>query len=170
MTKLSTDAALAKWTVDPGFGWDYFDLQRSTDGLQFISIGTEAATDNNAIAENYSYTDISPAQGINYYRLAMVNAVGVIAYSRIGILRFGEPSCPVILYPIPTRDILHISAPGISEARDIDLISVTGQVLQSRSISRLDGSNLSVSRLPAGSYFVRIRGRGQSYVLPFLKQ
>lgn len=170
VTKLSPDAALAKWTVDPGSGWGYFTLQRSTDGLQFTSIGTEAATGNNSIHEDYSYTDHSPLRGINYYRLAMVNAVGNIFYSPIGILTFGEPSCPVTLYPIPTKDILHISAPGIPEARTIDLVSVSGQVLQSYPVSRLDGSTLSVSRLPFGSYFIRIRGNGQSYVLPFLKQ
>ena len=170
VTKLSADAALAKWTVDPGSDWSYFTLQRSTDGLQFASIGTVAANNNNSVAGNYSYTDHSPSRGINYYRLAMVNAAGVISYSPIGILTFGEPSSPVTLYPIPTKDILHISAPGISEARHIDLVAATGQVLESYSISTLDGSNLSVSRLPAGSYFVLIRGGGQSYALPFLKQ
>jgi hypothetical protein len=170
VTKLSADAALAKWSVDPGSGQRYFDLQRSTDGLKFTSIGTEAATDNNSIAESYSYTDHSPSRGINYYRLAMVDAAGVISYSPVGILTFSESSCPVTLYPIPAKDILHISAPGISEARNIDLVSVSGQVLETYSISKLDGANLSVSRLPVGSYFVRIRGGGQSYVLSFLKQ
>jgi hypothetical protein len=100
----------------------------------------------------------------------MVNVAGVITYSPIGILTFGGPSSQVTLYPIPTKDILHISAPCINEARNIDLVAVTGQVLESYSISTLDGSNLSVSRLPAGSYFVLIRGGGQSYALPFLKQ
>ncbi|GGB23204.1 T9SS type A sorting domain-containing protein [Puia dinghuensis] len=180
VTKLSPDAALAKWTVGPGFDRGYFTLQRSTDGLQFTSIGTvdaaaaaktagEAAADN-AAAGNYSYTDNSPSPGINYYRLAMVNAAGVLSYSPTGILTFGEPSHMVTLYPIPTKDILHISAPGISGARNIDLVSVIGQVLESYSVSTLDGTNLSVSRLPAGSYFVRIRGGGQSFVLPFLKR
>jgi len=170
VTKLSPDAALAKWTVDAGSGRGYFHLQHSTDGGQFTSIGTVAATDSDTIAGNYSYTDNSPSQGVNYYRLAMIDAVGSISYSPIRILTFGEPSPPVTLYPIPTKDILHISAPGLEEARNIDLVSVTGQVLDSHSISRLDGFELSVGRLPAGSYFVRIRGGGMSYVLPFLKQ
>jgi len=170
VTKASADAALAKWIIDPGFGRGYFALQHSPDGLQFTPIGTVAATDNNVFAGNYSYTDNAPFQGINYYRLAMVNAAGVISYSPVSILTFSEPSCPVTLYPIPTKDILHINAPGISEARNIELVSVTGQVLESCPVAKLDGSNLSVSRLPAGSYFVRIRGGGQSYVLPFLKQ
>jgi hypothetical protein len=170
VTRLSADAALAKWTAKAGSDWDYFALQRSSDGTQFTSIGTVAATDNNSVAGNYSYTDNSPLPGINYYRLSMVDAAGVISYSPIGILTFNEPSCPVILYPIPTKDILYISAPGIPEAGNIDLVSVSGQVLGSYSVSRLDGANLSVGRLPVGSYFVRIRGGGQSYVLPFLKQ
>jgi len=170
VTKLSPDAALAKWTAGPGSDRRRFILQRSTDGRQFTSLGTVAAADNNVSAENYSYTDNAPIQGINYYRLAMVNAEGVISYSPIGTLTFSEPSSPVTLYPIPAKDILHISASGISEPRYIDIVSVTGQILKSYSISRLDGSTLSVSKLPAGSYFVHIRGGGQSLVLPFLKQ
>ena len=34
-------------------------------------------------------------------------------YSRVGILTFGEPSSPVSLYPIPTKDVLHISASAV---------------------------------------------------------
>ncbi len=170
VTKLSPGAALAKWTVGRGFGRGHFDLQHSADGLQFTSIGTVAAADNNSSADNYSYTDNAPFQGINYYRLAMVDAVGNISYSPVDMLTFGETTHPVSLYPIPAKDILHISAPGTSEARNIDLVSVIGQVLESYSVSKLDGANLPVSRLPAGSYFVRIRGGGQSVVLPFLKQ
>jgi len=170
VTKLSSDAALAKWIVAPGFGRGYFALQHSNDGLHFTSIDTVAANDYNALAENYSYTDKSPSFGINYYRLELVNAAGAISYSPVSILIFNAPSAVVTLYPIPTKDVLHISAPGISGARNIDLISVTGQVLESYSVARLDGTTLSVSWLPAGSYFARIRGGRQSYVLPFLKQ
>jgi len=159
VTKLSPNAALAKWSAGPG----HFALQRSANGKEFTSIAT---TGNN----NYSYTDNSPCQGINYYRLAIVNAAGDSSYSPIDILTFGDPSYPVTLYPVPTKDVLHISAPGIHEARNIDLLSVAGQVLESYPISSLDGSTLSVGKLPAGHYFVRIRGGGQSSALPFLKQ
>jgi hypothetical protein len=66
--------------------------------------------------------------------------------------------------------MLHISAPGASEPRNIDLVSASGTVLESYSVSKPDGATLSVSRLSAGLYFVRIRGGGQSFVLPFLKE
>jgi len=170
VTKLSSDAALVKWAASPEFGRGYFILQHSTDGLQFNSIGTVAASNNNSSVDNYSYTDNAPSQGINYYRLEMVNAVGVTSYSSTGILTFGETSRQVTLYPIPTKDILHISAPGVSEARNIDLLSVSGQVLESYPVAKLDGAGLLVSGLPAGAYFVRIRSGAQSFVLPFLKE
>ena len=170
VTKLSPAAALAKWTVGPEYGRGHFVLQHSADGLQFTSTGVVAASGNNSSANSYSYTDNAPFQGINYYRLAMVNAAGDISYSPVDIVTFSETARPVTLYPIPTKDILHVSAPGNSKAGNIDLVSATGQVLESYSISKLDGANLSVSRLPAGSYFVRIHSGGQSLVLPFLKQ
>jgi hypothetical protein len=99
----------------------------------------------------------------------MVDPMGLISYSPIGTLTFGGAASPVTLYPIPAKDILHISAPGISEPRNVELYSVTGQLLESREISTLDGSTLAVSTLPPGSYYVRIWGGGQSLVLSFLK-
>jgi len=169
VTRLSPDAALAKWTVDPGSGWSYFALQHSTDGQNFTSIGSVPAASTNNTA-NYSYTDKSPSQGLNYYRLAMIDAIGATTYSPIDILTFGESAGPVTLYPVPAKDILHISAPGITGARTIDLISATGRLLESHTTAALDGANISVSRLPTGAYFVRIRSGGQPLVIPFLKE
>lgn len=170
VTKLSSGSALAKWAVDPGFGQGYFVVQHSADGRQFSSMGTVTNPDNKSLTDNYSFVDKAPFQGINYYRLAMVNAMGDISYSPVDVLTFSGAPHPVTLYPIPTKDILHISAPGISEGRNIDLVAVSGQVLKSYPVSRLDGAALSVSSLPAGSYFVRIMGGGQPLVLPFLKE
>jgi hypothetical protein len=169
VTKQSPNAALARWTASPEFSRGQFDLQRSANGLQYTSIATITAAEN-ASAEIYSFTDNAPVKGINYYRLKMVDATGNISYSPIDILTFNETSREITLHPIPAKDVLYISAPGIPEPRNIELVSVTGQVLDSYSIPRLDGTNLSVSRLPAGSYFVHIWGGGQSIVLPFLKQ
>ncbi|HEV2483114.1 MAG TPA: hypothetical protein VGS79_25790 [Puia sp.] len=168
VTKPGADAALASWTVAPGSGGGSFVLQHSTDGRQFASI--DSVVIGGASAENFSYTDHSPSPGVNYYRLMMVGAAGVIAYSPTDILTFGDPLGSVTLYPIPAKDVLHISAPGIPEDRVIDLVSVSGQVLESYSVPTLDGACLSVSRLPAGSYFLRICGGGRSFVLPFLKE
>lgn len=170
VTKLGSDAALANWTVSAGPGGGHFILGRSTDGRQFTSIDSVAATRSDAIGETYSYTDHCPVPGVNYYRLRMVNAAGVSSYSPTGILTFGRVMPAVTLYPSPTRDILHISAPGIAGARIIDLIARSGEVVESYPVAVPDGASLTVSRLPAGSYFVRIRGGGQSIVLPFLKE
>jgi hypothetical protein len=165
VTRLSPDAALAKWTAGPEFSQGSFTLQHSADGKRFTPIVAMAPTETNT----YSYADKSPFPGINYYRLAMVNTTGDSSYSPVDILTFGDPSRPVTLYPIPTKDILHISAPGINGAQTIDLLSATGQVINSYSVDRLDGSTLSVSRLPAGHYWVRIRNGRQSRVLSFPK-
>ena len=66
------------------------------------------------------------------------------------------------LYPIPTRDKLHIE--GLEAATEVEVYSAQGQLVKRTTLSG-DGE-LYVAELPAGLYFVRV-GR---YSLKFVKQ
>jgi hypothetical protein len=171
VTKSSTNAALAKWTMGPNFGQGHFAVQRSADGVQYNTIGTVGATGNDAVAESYSYTDQSPLAGVNYYRLMMTDGQGNTSYSPIATLAFNSTSRVVTLYPNPARGSLHISAPGINGGGSIGIISATGQLVATYPVATLDGANLPIGNLPAGSWFAQIKtATGQSFVQPFVKR
>jgi hypothetical protein len=166
----STASALAKWTVGADLGEDHFSLQRSADGSQFAPIATMAAAGNGFSSQTYSYIDNSPLNGINYYRLLMTDASGVSSYSPVVTLVFDSSPRQVTLYPIPAKDILHISAPGVSGGGSVNVISNSGQVLASYRFSQLDGATLPVSSLTAGSYIAYIRSGQRSFPITFIMQ
>jgi hypothetical protein len=170
VTKQSADAAIAKWTMGPSFGQGTFAVQRSADGAQFNTIGTVAATGNDALGQSYSYIDHSPLTGVNYYRLMMTDNFGNASYSPIDILDFNPTTGSIALYPVPASDMLHISAPGISGGGNILLFSTSGQLLASYQLSLVDGASVSIGTLPPGAYFAQIKMAGQSRVLSFVKR
>ncbi len=170
VTRKSADAAIAKWTMGPGFGQGSFAVQRSADGVQFSTIGVVPATGNDALGQSYSYTDNAPLAGVNYYRLMMTDNPGNVSYSPIDVLDFNLTPGSIVLYPVPASDALHISAPGISGGGNILLYSTSGQLLESYQLSLVDGASVSISRLAPGTYLAQIKLGGQSTVLSFVKR
>jgi hypothetical protein len=170
VSKLSADAALAKWTVGGDFGSGTFSVGRSADGTQFSTIGTVEADANAVGSGTYSFVDNSPLQGMSYYRLEMTNNTGEVSYSAVVPVEFGSTSRSITLYPVPATDMLHISAPGVSGGGTAELFSVAGQLLANYQLSTLDGASLPVSGLVPGAYFVRIRAGVQAIALSFVKR
>ena len=170
-TKASASTALLKWTMGPNFGQGTFAIQRSSDGQQYNTIGTVNATGSDAVAQSYSFVDPSPLAGANYYRLLITGGQGDIHYSPITSVSFNTASRAITLYPNPTKGNLHISAPGISGGGNVVIVSAIGQTLASYPVASLDGANLPIGNLPAGSYFAQIKSADkQTVVLGFVKR
>ena len=61
----------------------YFEVTRSTDGVNFNKIGQVAGNGTSNATNNYSYTDSKPVNGTNYYRLTQVDNDGKSAQSKV---------------------------------------------------------------------------------------
>ena len=67
---------------------DFFQVQRSADAKNLQDLGVvNAQGESNELAK-YNYTDNTPLNGRNLYRLEMVDKDGSFAYSRINELAF----------------------------------------------------------------------------------
>lgn len=62
---------------------DYFAVERSNDGRQFIQIGTVKATGNSVNALKYAYNDNTPLNGTAWYRLRTVDNDLKAEYSNV---------------------------------------------------------------------------------------
>ncbi len=64
------------WITVKETGNRYFIVQRSTDSINFINLGTVASTAKSGGGASYRYTDNSPEVGNDYYRLESVDSTG----------------------------------------------------------------------------------------------
>lgn len=76
--KPSRDANTVKltWTTTSENNSDYFEVLKSTDGKTFSAIGIVKAAGNSSKVLTYSFKDVSPSAGTNYYKLNMVDLDG----------------------------------------------------------------------------------------------
>jgi hypothetical protein len=79
----NSNAVNLKWDVTNEVNTMYYEVERSTDGITFNPISEINATGTNDGLTSYQATDVSPANGINYYRLKVVDNNGAVEYSEI---------------------------------------------------------------------------------------
>ncbi|SOD12535.1 sialate O-acetylesterase [Pedobacter xixiisoli] len=64
-----TQGVKLKWETTSDQNGDSFEVMRSTDGVEFKSIGNVKAVGNATDKHHYTFTDFNPAEGVNYYQL-----------------------------------------------------------------------------------------------------
>ena len=138
------------WTTTSEVNADQFQIQRSTDAKIWNTIGEKKAEGFKASRRDYAFTDASPASGINYYRLKMIDLDQTFSYSRMQSIKIDVPFA--VLYPNPVSDHVFINIPG--PVQKIELINVNGQIVTEYASNPVTGIN--VKSLAPGLYVIRI--------------
>lgn len=151
----------------------HFDVERSTDGTHFSYLGRVNAAGNSADKKTYSFTDASPANGINFYRLKMTDLDGSNSYSRIIAVRNSNANMDLQLFPNPANDVLQIQIPSNrKEAATLMITDATGKTVLKKSIQLNEGQNsisLPVTQLSKGLYYLAIDNATEKQTHSFIK-
>ena len=136
----------------------YYEIERAQDGVSFTKIGSMP---KHIIASDtsYAFSDISPRNGINFYRLKVIKTNGGFTYSDIIAVRFNNPPVTIVsIYPNPVTDWLSIVCNAIETTPvNCAIYNSVGRLVKSLSVAFTPGVNTitaDVAALPAGTYFV----------------
>ncbi len=139
------------WTVTDEVSFRQYEVERSSDGRRFSTIGTVAAASLSA----YAFTDERiPANGTLYYRLKMVDADGRSRYSKTVAIKLQAPKGSLQCYPNPAQHELNILSTTLNTGQvKVTVTDLAGRVLISRMAPVFQGRlSLDVRSLPAGRY------------------
>jgi hypothetical protein len=143
------NSVLVSWTTDQEVNSSYFAVQRSSNGSDYTTIGTVAAKGNSSTASSYSFTDKSPFNGIDYYRLQMVNLDGSYAFSWPSVVR-SELVQNISVFPNPAKNYIYVTLGGSVATNAVRLIDLNGKVLQEQ---RLNATSLNTTiSMPVSGY------------------
>ena len=147
---------------------DKFELERSSDASNFELIGLIGAKGE---ASKYTYWDEAPLNGINYYRLKMVDANGSTSYSKtVSASTRVSGQFSVDAYPNPVKDNLTVVAHG-TDAQDgtVTISDLSGKVVRT---VKADGgyASLDMKNLAAGFYIVKYSDKEHTQTLKVTKQ
>ncbi|MCS3799085.1 T9SS type A sorting domain-containing protein [Niastella sp. OAS944] len=147
-----------------------FTIERSADGKKYENIGSVAAASNNLV-NNYTYKDAQPVTGTAFYRLKMIDKDGRFTNSRmVSVTRNGRAQ-PLQVSPSPAKELLNVQATG-TETVQLQITDATGRIWQQQHIN-LNGktsASINIQALPAGVYYLLVKGKQIQQVQQFVKQ
>lgn len=164
-------AHLVKWVTSSEINFNRFEVQRSHNGRDFVSIGTSLPMGSASNGASYSFTVAQPFTGNNFYRLKMVDDDGTIAYSNIVLLK-NSAGLQVSVYPNPTAELLYVKIPVYVNSQPIvaNVLDASGKIVAQPILVPGSNNAIQVSKLPAGVYTLRCYIQQQLFVVRFVKQ
>jgi len=136
-----------KSVVDPDLS---YEVQRSSNGIDFLPLGTLSTPFNSK--GDFLYTDATPLNGTNYYRIRTVTFGERKIFSIVRKVELGKDRVDVILTPNPvvTRQ-LNIQLKNFASGEySIELFNSAGVKVFTQSFSQTAGDNSQVINLPVG--------------------
>ena len=144
------EVVFLNWATTRESNSDRFEIERSTDAKIWNTIARKVSSSESTVLANYDFTDTSPFEGINYYRLRMVDKDETFAYSRIQQVSFGART-NLSVYPNPATTSLTLSG-KINGA--VKIYNLSGQqVLQTE--VKTEKTHIFLNKLPAGIYVIK---------------
>jgi PKD repeat protein len=167
---------IVNWATAIEKNSDYFEIEKSFDGINFLPIGKIAATVNSNIVKNYNFIDDRPSEGLNYYRLkafdkdasSKISNVESVSFNNIASFNLSK------LSPIPVRNKLAYTITNEKEEwLQIKIIDLTGKLIKEEQKHLLPGNTeltSEVEDLQKGIYFLQaINKNGNIVVQRFIK-
>jgi hypothetical protein len=124
------------WTIANETNVLHYELQRSNDAVNFVTINSQPAKNSNG-TELYTYDDVAAMQSKTYYRLKCVDNNGQIKYSAIVIIVPAQDSRSnfyVIQNPVTEKIDLFVSD-QLKGKYNYTISSNNGQLVQTGEIN-----------------------------------
>ncbi len=167
--KRDADQVLLEWATEFEWNNDFFTIERSQNGIEFIEIGKVNSFGNSNRQRNYFFEDQHPKNGINYYRIKQTDLDGKFSYSNVISLNYLLFPFEFQFYPNPIKnqELLRITySSKSSDYQTLKIFHPNGQLRNEYLISSIKGinqMNLSVKDFSAGIYFIVLEKNHQKY-------
>jgi hypothetical protein len=160
------------WKVSDNESGDFFVVEKSTDGKNFIAIAT-LETSGFKGTSVYSSTDNASA-GTTYYRLKIVNRDNSVSYSKVVIVKDGNENVDVKLLNNPATANLNISYKADKQFNTtLKVYSMSGAQVYQTTLNASAGTNnisVPVQHLQNGSYVLVIDSIQGRKAIQFVKK
>jgi hypothetical protein len=156
------------WTTATEINNDYFEVERSDDGINFYPVGKVKGNGSSAGLHEYELTDANSISGVAYYRLVQYDYNGKKTYSNVITLKT-EKNTTVSVSPNPFTDNFTINFSG-EKSSQIKVMDVLGRVVETRSMEQASYSLSVGENLSRGTYIVNVLTDQENYTYKMVKE
>jgi hypothetical protein len=169
-------ATSLNWQTENELNFAHFEIERSSNGAQYATIGEKASTAVNASRQSYQYSDdlSSIAGNVFYYRLKMVDIDGQFKYSNVIMIRKESKSINgIALNPNPVINgmaTVRFTATA-SKVVSFNVVDMGGKVVLRQQNKVYDGNNSislnNLDRLQPGVYLLQMANGDEITTIKF---
>ena len=155
---LSGDHVTLDWATATETENDYFQVERSNDGLIYTAIGRVTGAGDSQDELSYTYLDYDYQPGANYYRLRQVDFDGTEDFSDVIQVTAPTASTSFAIFPNPATTSgainFQMGKGWELERVTVDIFSASGRLVTT--LSGASGLNRPIGELATGIYAVRV--------------
>jgi len=157
------------WATASELNFDHFDLEKSTDGLSFISIGRVKGSGTTNERHDYSFDDDFPLIGKNYYRLTSVDFDNYRETFKVIVQNYsGEKDFQISPNPSTGRTI-NLNFNFQNDEGQVAIYDAMGSIVDSVKINET-GEVSFTNTLKNGIYFAKYSSPSFTKAIRFLVQ
>lgn len=142
-------ANILNWSAIESNPYGHYSIERSSDAINFKTIGEVNVQLNNNSQHNYTFVDRFPLNNSNYYKLSIIENDGKITESKI-IEIDNSNHYEVMIYPNPNNGIFTISDNSIN----FEIYDSYGKKVN----HTFYNNTIDISDKPNGNYYLKIQG------------
>jgi hypothetical protein len=152
-----------EWKVAVEQNVKNYEIEKSSNGINFNKAATQLATANNGTDMTYNWLDVNPASGNNFYRIRSIENSGLVKYSAIAKVNIGKLAPAITAYPNPViGKQVNLQFTNVDKGLyNIRLYNTVGQVVYTTQYSHTGGSatfGFSIGNINSGAYLLELIG------------
>lgn len=136
-----------------------FEVQHSSDRLSWKKLDFITSQGSAILTNHYYFVDQVPSQGVNYYRLEILDQDGASSYSNLVSIhnQIQLAARQLTVQPNPSREghlSIFLTGDDVS-GTPIRLLNPLGLLIREETLTQ-SGMELDISEVPSGVYFVLV--------------
>ena len=142
-----------KWTTSSEINFAHFEVERSLNGSNFITLGSVAAKGEGTYSFNDLLRNINLKNTTLFYRLKLVDKDGSFTYSAIQTVDLAMHTNNIVVYPTPAKDFVYIHT---ADAKDLQVFDLTGRRIMHKAFNNQSPLKVDIHHLNKGVYIVQV--------------
>ncbi|HEV7379217.1 MAG TPA: ice-binding family protein, partial [Dyadobacter sp.] len=159
-----SQAAMLNWATTAETNSSRFEVEHSINGKIWSQRVTVLAKGESDQLVNYSYHDTQINEGLNYYRLKMIDTDETYSYSLIRSVSIPFAN-KMVMYPNPAIDLINLKVKDPGKVSRIQISDISGKLIlnQNKTMVSEIPDHFNLQFFPSGLYVVRVTNTDGSF-------
>jgi hypothetical protein len=168
--RLDHAASVLEWSTSFEQNAKNFEIERSSNGINFSKIGTVQAIGNSSVQHDYSFTD-NNLNPLNFYRLRMNDQDGRYKISNVVLIKYSNNYQNMMVLNNPFRNSINFSLAKQATKVHLELITASGSIIFKKDLNNTGTRNeISLPSISNGPYVLRAVIDGEVYTFRLIRQ